>query len=199
MLAAMDGRVGQSLVVKNGLVEAEVCALSGALPSADCPHRRRELFATGREPHELCSMHETVAIDPHNGLRAGPACHDAERKLFERYPREFVAWATEAARPLAPEAFSARCPGDRETSDGSPSIAFPANGARFRLDPGSSKQEIVLAARSAAGPVRFLVDGRVVGSAPAPFRVAWALERGTHRVEALLGNRRSEPVRFEVE
>ena len=200
MIAAMDGRTVRPLVVKSGLVEVEVCALSGALPSADCPHRRRELFATDREPHERCSMHETLAIDPHTGLRAGPACHDAERRLFERYPREFVAWATEAGRPLAPEAFSARCPGDLATIDASPSIAFPTNGAHFRLDPGSSKQEIVLAARSAPGhSVRFLVDGRLVGSAPAPFRVAWALERGTHRVEALVGNRRSEPVRFEVE
>jgi hypothetical protein len=29
--------------------------------------------------------------------------------------------------------------------------------------------------------------------------VAWTLERGTHRLEALVGDTRSEPVRFEVE
>ncbi len=200
MLAAMKGRPRAPLVARAGLVEARVCALSGALPGADCPHARHELFLQGSEPRVLCTMHEAVDIDPENGLRAGPSCRAAERRAFERYPAEFAAWATEAGRPLAPFAYSPRCPGTRETREETPTIAFPLDGTRFHLDSGSPRQEIVLAARAPEGhAVRFVLNGRPVGSARAPFRVAWTLEPGAHRLEAFVGDRRSEAVRFEVE
>jgi len=145
-------------------------------------------------------MHETVAIDPMNGLRAGPACPNAEPRLFERYPAEFSAWAADAQRPLAPEGFSPRCPGTEAFADEAPLIRFPLDGSRFHLDPDSTKQEIVFSATAAAGrAVRFVLDGRPVGSAGTPFRVAWSLERGVHRLEAFVGNLRSEPVRFVVD
>jgi penicillin-binding protein 1C len=200
MTAAMNGRNPEPLVDRTGLVEVEICALSGAVPSADCPHRRRELFPKGREPHAACTMHETVAIDPANGLRAGPACRSAERRPFERYPVEFSAWATDARRPLAPAGFSPRCPGIEAGPDEAPALRFPLDGARFHVDPDSTKQEIVFAATAGEGRVvRFVLDGRPVGSVRAPFRVPWALERGAHRLEAFVGDRRSEPVGFVVD
>ena len=200
MIAAMNGRKAAPLVDREGLVEVEVCSLSGALSNGDCPHRRRELFSRGHEPQERCAMHERVAVDPANGLRAGASCPNAELALFERYPAEYLAWATDASRPLAPERFSPRCPGAPLLSEDAPSVAFPLDGARFRLDPGSGKQEIVFAAQAAEGAsVQFLLDGRPVGSAARPFRVAWVLERGAHRLEAAVGDRRSAPVRFRVD
>jgi penicillin-binding protein 1C len=200
MLAAVAGRATAPLVDRTGLVEGVVCSLSGALPNDDCPQRRRELFVAGSEPHERCSMHETREIDRENGLLAGPSCPRSERRVFERYPAEFTAWAAEAGRPLAPEAFSPRCPSELEGEGEAPVISYPRDGTTFHLDSGSSKQEIVFAARAAEGrAVRFFLDGRLVGSARAPFRVAWALERGRHRLEAVTGDRKSEPVRFDVD
>ena len=68
----------------------------------------------------------------------------------------------------------------------------------FIAEPG--KQEIVFAAKAAEGAsVQFLLDGRPVGSAARPFRVAWVLERGAHRLEAAVDGRRSAPVRFRVD
>lgn len=200
MVAAMKGRVPAPLVDRSGLVEAMVCPLSGARPNEDCPHRRRERFVSGTEPRERCSMHERIAVDPQNGLRAGPACRAPEVRLFERYPEQFAAWATEAGRPLAPADFSPACPGSVAGDAGAPRIAYPTDGARFHLDSGSRTQEIVFAAHAPDGrAVRFLLDGHAVGEARAPFRVAWTLERGSHQLEALSGHRRSEPVRFVVE
>jgi penicillin-binding protein 1C len=200
MLAAMVGREPRPLVDRTGLVAVEVCALSGALPNGDCPHRRRELFPSDSVPHEHCAMHERVSVDPQNGLRAGPACAASEERVFERYPTEFVAWANEAGRPLSPEYFSPRCPGSAASADAAPSIAFPVNGSKFHLDPASREQEIVFRATAPQGrAVRFVLDGRPIGSARAPFRLAWALERGPHRLEAFVGDGRSDAVRFEVE
>jgi penicillin-binding protein 1C len=200
MVAAMSGREPAPLVDRSGLVEALVCPLSGARPNEDCPHRRRETFVSGTEPRERCSMHERIAVDARNGLRAGPACRAPEVRLFERYPEPFVAWAAKAGRPLAPVDFSPACPGSEVRDAGAPRIAYPTDGARFHLDSGSRTQEIVFAAHAPEGrAVRFVLDGRSVGEARAPFRLAWALEHGTHRLEAVVGDTRSEPVRFEVE
>jgi penicillin-binding protein 1C len=200
MLAAMAGREARPLVDHTGLVEVEVCALSGALPNGDCPHRRHELFPSDSVPHERCSMHERVSVDPENGLRAGPACVAPEERVFELYPTEFVAWANEAGRPLSPEHFSPRCPGTAAPTDAAPSITFPVNGSKFHLDPDSREQEIVFRAKAPRGrAVRFVLDGRTIGGARAPFRLAWALERGSHRLEAFVGDRRSDVVRFSVD
>jgi penicillin-binding protein 1C len=200
MVAAMKGREPKPLVHRSGLVDVEVCPLSGARPNDDCPHRRREWFLSGSEPREPCSMHERVAVDPRNGLRAGPACRAPERRLFERYPARFAAWAAEARRPVAPQDFSPLCPGSPPAVAQAPRISYPLDGARFHLDSASRQQEIVFTAQAAGGhAVRFLLNGRSVGEARAPFRVAWVLERGAHRLEALVGEHLSEPVRFEVE
>jgi penicillin-binding protein 1C len=200
MVAAMEGRDPAPLVDRTGLVEVEVCPLSGARPNDDCPHRRRESFPSGSEPRERCSMHARVAVDPRNGLRAGPTCRAAERRLFERYPAPFAAWAAEARRPLAPAEFSPFCPGSLPPAVEAPSISYPVDGARFHLDAGSRRQEIVFSAQAAEGhTVRFLLDGRPVAEVREPFRVAWPLERGCHRLEALMGDRLSTPVRFVVE
>ena len=150
MIAAMEGRVAQPLVVKSGLVEAEVCALSGALPSADCPHRRRELFSSDREPHERCSMHETrghrsattvcapvprattPSAGSSNAIRENSRPGRRRRGVRSR-PRHF----RRAVRAIS------------EAIDGSPSIAFPANGAR--LSPRSGLVEARDRARGALG------------------------------------------------
>ena len=145
-------------------------------------------------------MHDKVPIDPRNGLRAGPACRAPEERLFERYPAPFAAWAAQAGRPLAPVEFSPLCPGSLLAATEAPRISYPVDGARFHLDQGSRRQEIVFTAQAAEDhAVRFVLNGRPLAEARAPFRLAWTLERGTHRLEALAGDRRSEPVRFDVE
>jgi penicillin-binding protein 1C len=41
-----------------GIVGAEVCALSGQRPGPHCPHRRHELFIEARQPKRPCSWHQ---------------------------------------------------------------------------------------------------------------------------------------------
>jgi 1A family penicillin-binding protein len=49
MERALEGRPSQDFTVPPGLIEVEVCADSGAQPSA-CPDRRKELFAADQKP-----------------------------------------------------------------------------------------------------------------------------------------------------
>ncbi|HEX7451071.1 MAG TPA: penicillin-binding protein 1C [Polyangiaceae bacterium] len=201
MLAAMRGRDRAPLLDHSGLRSREVCELSGALASDSCPHRRREWFVPGREPHATCDMHEVVALDPSTRLRAGPACAKTTLQVFERYPREYQNFARQAGRPLAPEEFSARCPGRLAPLESvAPELVFPSSQASFVIDPGlRDDQEIVLEARAASERLTFFVDDRPVATSAAPFRVPWRLAPGSHRVRvATPGGALSEAVAFEV-
>ncbi|MEO8905150.1 MAG: penicillin-binding protein 1C [Polyangiaceae bacterium] len=201
MLAAMRGRTPAALIDHRGLLSADVCVLSGELSTDSCPHRRREWFVPGHEPHARCDMHEVVALDPLNSLRAGPGCPVSEPRVFEHYPREYQNFARQAQRPLAPEAFSPRCPGQRSARESdAPELVFPSAQAHFVIDPGArDEQEIVLEARSASDSLTFFVDNRRVATLNAPFRVPWRLEPGAHRVRvATADGAQSVPVAFEV-
>jgi 1A family penicillin-binding protein len=80
-----------------GVVEREVCALSGLLPSSDCPERVRELFAPNNLPTrqddlfkraEICLVNGKLATDqvPPNGR---------ESRLFVTFPEPYSAWAAQ--------------------------------------------------------------------------------------------------------
>jgi penicillin-binding protein 1C len=200
MLAVMRGRTPNSLVDHGGLVSADVCELSGVLAGASCPHRRHEWFIPGREPRATCDMHELVSLDPESGLRAGPGCRSATSQVFERYPVEYQNFARQAGRPLAPNAFSARCPGTLVASSGTPELVFPGSHAEFVIDPGlRNEQEIVLEARAASDRLTFYVDEQRLATVHAPFRMPWRLTPGTHRVRVETpSGAESELVAFDV-
>jgi penicillin-binding protein 1C len=138
LLAAMRGITPEPLLRNDGLLAVEICALSGAMPGPACGQRVVEHFLPERSPRTRCQHHELVAIDPSNGLRAGPGCADARQLSFERYPeaeagsrgRERAAspeqWAREAGRPLAPRDGSPRCPPGK----GVPANAEPKSGGQ---------------------------------------------------------------------
>jgi penicillin-binding protein 1C len=201
MLAAMRKRSPAALDDHAGLVQAEICALSGALATRDCPHHLREWFVPGREPHAACEMHERVRIDRQTELRAGASCRDAEERVFERYEAPYESWAARAERPLAPRAYAPRCPGPPSAEVFSAELVFPTPGAHFVLDPlGPARQEIMLQARASSGRegLSFLVDGHVVGRSEAPFQVPWPLAPGLHTAVVARGAEQSSPVTFVV-
>jgi penicillin-binding protein 1C len=124
------------------LERGEVCALSGLLPGPDCPHKH-EIFAAGTRPHQTCTWHRR-------------ACGRREVK----YPPELEGWARVHglihARPFD-------CPDDGAAgaSRATLAITYPADGARFQLDPERSpaQQRPPLRAIPARAPVRWTVDG----------------------------------------
>jgi penicillin-binding protein 1C len=136
-------------------------------------------------------MHEEVAIDRRNGLRAGPGCpvEHVERRVFERYGPDLDAWARGVGRPMAPDAFSPLCPstGD-ETPIDAPSgplrITYPHDGARFVLDPERPRALSAVPLQVAVPPgVRKLtlrVDGVVTARLDPPFSTTWPIEPGDH-------------------
>jgi penicillin-binding protein 1C len=205
MLAAARLRPPRAFDRPDGLAEAEVCSLSGARPTSLCPHRRRELFLAGSIPSAVCTMHEEVRVDSRSGLRAGPGCEDSvvETRVFEAFPAPFGQWARDARRALAPEQYSASCPGSASSSPRTrrPRVAFPPDGAHFVIDPALGSQQSVrlrVDLPSRARRATLTIDGRTINLGSS-LDVDWPLARGEHRVRAEADGEVSDWVEFAVD
>ena len=78
-----------SLVGLN-IKKVEVCDVSGALPTADCPHRHSSFFVPSVSPIETCQIHRKIQISKKSGLRlCGQSPHESTFEVFEFWPTEF--------------------------------------------------------------------------------------------------------------
>jgi penicillin-binding protein 1C len=206
--AAREAKLPVDAAVHEGLERVSVCALSGELAGADCPHRVSEWRPAGAADPTTCTMHERVRIDRRNGLRAGAGCKaaDAVSRVFERFPPDLSAWAAAAGRPVAPSGWSPSCPGSDEAEaaaePGDVRIAYPIAGSRFVIDPGTPRElqrlRVQIVAPASAQDATLLVDGREVSRVKLPLAVSWPLEGGEHELVAVAGGVRSPVVRVIV-
>jgi penicillin-binding protein 1C len=168
-----------------------VCPISGGAPTAACPaHVLEWLPVDAARDLAPCDVHEEVAVDRRNGLRAGPGCPQAfvETRVLERYDPDLLAWARAARRPLAPEGFSPLCPADDATappaSEGDVRITYPHDGARFVIDPDRPRElqavPVLIAAPSGVREVTLRIDDAAPARLAPPFSTTWRLETGEH-------------------
>jgi membrane peptidoglycan carboxypeptidase len=184
MAAALKGKPVRPFIRPDGLTHVEVCALSGALPTPDCPHRVHEWFVAGTEPRTPCRMHR----------RAGG-------EVVVVLPPEARAWARE--HNLAP-------PPDRTSPDArAVRITRPYTGTVYRLDPALDRDAqrilVEVAVPGAPDAVTLTVDDRPIATLTAPpYAVHWRLVEGAHTFRAAVRQAdgsvsRSAPVRIDVE
>lgn len=185
-----------------GLEAVDVCAVSGLLPTRDCPGTR-EWFVPGTAP--------TVADTWVRGGRV-------------RLPERFASWVTQgdlrydarahAAAESEPlfDTRDARVGASASASEGARAsagvgslarddvprgfrIVSPADGDVYRMPPGVPGDYATVALRAAgdAGAVRWFVDGQ-------PWMQSrWALRAGAHTIRAVAGNGAVAEVRIRVE
>jgi len=165
MEAAHKGQAVQAFARPDGLVDVEVCALSGELPGPDCPHRIVETFIAGTEPTTICQMHQRI-----------------EGIVYTVLPPEAQAWARERNLPQP------------ATPNLQPTtllhITSPDAGAVYRIDP-AQPRDTQRVAISVVVDVRFeqielLIDGLpLVRLTTPPYTHLWRLEPGTHTFSAV--------------
>ena len=221
MAEALRGTPVEEFQRPPGIVEVEICPLSGLLPSPSCPHRHRELFITGTEPTTECDVHRTIMIDITTGLLATQHC-PAEaivERTFPYYPPEARDWARAEGLALPPEsccrthtgieaaaepllARAGSAPPEARASDHAIQLTDPDPNLIFRLSPELplTDQRIEIAAHpNTEEPIQeicFLVDGRpLVSVSRAPYRTMWQLSPGQHNIQAK--GRTSEGVHLE--
>lgn len=184
----------------HGIVEVEVCSLSGKLPSSHCPHRRKELFISGTEPTETCSLHQLVRIDLLTGLPASPSTPPERvmEKVVIVFPPEAHAWARERGLPLFHQ---------RPAEEGPILIVSPRPNSRYRLVSSvpveEQKAEILVETALLLDKVEIVIDGVKVASLKSPpYRFMWPLREGKHKLFALGYSEgkvlKSQEIEFEV-
>jgi len=183
-----------------GLARTAICALSGEIPTAACPHRIHEWLPEGHADHAPpCAVHERVRIDTRNGLRAGPGCARSvtEERGFERWSAPYDAWATRTDRALAPVGSSPECPieATEATDPAALHVTYPLEGSRFVIDPDrpAALQLLDVRVQPDGAAVEVRIDGILLTKAR-----SWPLVAGEHVVVARSGNVVSAPVHYFV-
>jgi 1A family penicillin-binding protein len=109
------------------IIELEVCADSGTIPSEVCPQRRKEIFFQEQPPlgpeHDI---HQIIEIDRNTGLRANEFCrNNIEKKYYQVYPPDGWAWAVEHGIEQPPADY---CPSTNIMAN----ISLPLDGSTVR-------------------------------------------------------------------
>ena len=216
MQAALKGKPVRSFARPEGLIELDVCATSGLLPTPYCPYTKREMFIAGTQPTQPDNLYRPIDIDVATGL---PATAETPRdrvdtRVYLVLPAEAREWARDNGIPQLPVDRGQWLEVSDQSAIRSPQAAVqitrPDNGTIYRVTPQTpiETQQIPVQAIVADGVsfqvLRILIDDRVIGAFTAsPARAWWTLELGTHTITAQVVDAQgrvieSKPIRIEV-
>jgi membrane carboxypeptidase/penicillin-binding protein PbpC len=186
----LTGLPPQHFVQPEGLIQEEVCFLSGLLPTPACPYRRLEWFIEDSQPTELDTIYQEVLIDAATGRLANPETPPERRTTTTvlDLPPEARAWAHAEGLTLLSDLL-ADSGTEASASESSLRVISPSQGSIYRLSPGmdSDAQRIPLESVSQEhmDEVSLWMDGDLVASfGESPYRFWWPLEEGNHEVWA---------------
>jgi hypothetical protein len=103
----------QNFVRPPGIVDAQVCAVSGLLPTAHCPATVTEHFLEGTVPTAHCDVHQAFQVNRETGLLASVYTPPelVEERVFEIYPPEAQDWVRDSDIPQPPTEYDGYGPG----------------------------------------------------------------------------------------
>jgi 1A family penicillin-binding protein len=216
MRSALSGRPPSKFTRPAGMVQIEVCGLSGLLPGPVCPYRQMEWFIDGTQPDLPDTFYRQVFIDRNTGRLATAATSPDQRlqRVVLDLPPQAYPWARAQRLPLYADLMAPAVAGLHGQSlstpespqvDSPPALVLlsPATGGIFRLSPSmaAQAQRLRLEAASTAQLVQvsLWVDGVLVSRLDsAPYQAWWELAPGFHRAwaQAMLpdGQRITSPV-----
>ncbi len=105
MREVLRGQPEHAFDFPDGVVRAQVCAISGLLPTDACPNRVWEWFIDGTVPTEYDNFYQTYEMDTRTGELADEDTPDEYRKeeVFLVLPPEARAWASKEGLPVPPD------------------------------------------------------------------------------------------------
>jgi membrane carboxypeptidase/penicillin-binding protein PbpC len=187
----LTGRPPSEFAQPEGFVQLEICALSGMLPTEECPYRHWEWFIEGTQPSEADNFYRRVPIDVTTGFLADAGTPS------ERVRAQVVLDLPPAARPWA-HAQGLTLLSDLEfaaglLADAGPQaplrLITPAQGSVFRLSAefNADAQRARLEAVGETGlqQVSLWLDGKLLAEFDqAPYQFWWPLAIGEHQAWA---------------
>ena len=171
----------------DGLVQAEVCALSGLLPTPDCPLRRTEWFIDGTQPTEPDNIYQTFVIDRETGLLADDTT-PPERQIERVYavlPQEARDWAIRNGYPQPPAGAAVRQPDEAQQIR----LLMPDPYTTFQLSPmlpgDHQRIRLTVGTPPTTEAVTYILNGERLGTVTqAPWVYWWPLTLGDHELVA---------------
>lgn len=90
-----------------GLVEVQVCEISGLLPNVHCPNRITELFIEGTQPTQECNVHQVFRVNKETNKLATVYTPPelVEERVYAIYPPEAADWVRENDIPQPPKVY----------------------------------------------------------------------------------------------
>jgi len=196
MQAALKGQPERDFTRPAGLIDVDVCATSGLLPTEYCPYTKREIFIAGTQPTQPDNLYQPIKIDVATGL---PATADTpkdriETKVFLMLPAEAREWARDNGIPqLTSNNEQVTMNGQSAVSaqQAAVRITRPDNGTIYRVTPQTpiETQQIpvqaIVADNVRLQRLMIYVDERLIGEfTSSPARAWWTLQLGTHTIKA---------------
>lgn len=214
MRSILSGQPALAFTRPEGLVQVEICALSGSLPTPDCPYRQTEWFIEGTQPTLYDHFYKRVAIDSATGELADPTT-PAERQIslvVLDLPPQAYPWARSQGLTLLDDLTKTAQkqsifePGDqanRSRQSAPLLIVSPASQSIYRLasDTPAASQQIHIEAVGEQGlsEVVLIIDGQSIGNFNAmPYEGWWQLVPGKHQVWAEARNASGEMITSQV-
>ena len=190
MRAFLAGEPDQPFVQPPGLVQVELCRLSGLLPTAACPYRVWEWFLAGTQPVTPDSFFQEVAIDQRTGRLAAADTNPVyiETKLVLDLPPEFHTWARAQGLPLLLDLETvSRSLDMNAAAETTLRLAYPDPNAVFYLSSALPLQTQRILLQVVNGEpyqdVTIWLDDRPLITLPhPPYQVWWPLEPGPHQL-----------------
>ncbi len=171
-----------------GVSRVAVCADSGELPNAFCPHTVQTWYIPGKSPIRMSQLHRAVSIDNRTG---SPVCGTAvagstHTEVFEFWSSDMLKLFREAGMPRRTPPALPDCSGG-DDSEG-PRIASPLQRVTYALRSTPADEAISLEANT-AGDVHevFWFDGNdLIGNGPSRTVVGWhPVSDGLHVIRVI--------------
>jgi len=188
-----------------GLVQAEICALSGKLPTQLCQKTRVDWFIQGTIPTDYDKMYQEFIIDRRTGLLASDSTPAAEkvRRIYIVLPQEARLWGMTHGIEPAP------VPLDQLVSrTGEVRILSPDPFTVFQITPvlpiEAQKVRFSTLVPTGARKVDYLLNNTLIESVDAePWWMWWQLAPGNYTLQARVTlndgtTRDSAPITFSV-
>jgi penicillin-binding protein 1C len=184
MRTVLQGHPDKPFARPDGLVQVEICDLSGLLPSPACPHTKLEWFIDGTQPTEADTFYKQVWIDILTGQLATDATPVERRqpRTVLDLPVSAQNWARTQGLPLLAD-LTSLADSDQQSAIG---MLSPRPNTTYRLDPNFEQSAQQLLVEAAAGQgvtnIKLWVDGNLLATLDAPpYQAWWPLAAGEHR------------------
>jgi len=162
MRSILQGHPDQPFTQPDGLIQFEVCDLSGLLPTPACQHTKTEWFIAGTQPTTPDTFYQFSSTGG----------------IVLNLPIEARDWAKSQGLPLLDDANAA----------GELTLTSPTDNATYRITPDLDLSAQQLALSTLTGTdltqVTFFVDGSALETREAssvPYQTWWTLSLGTHQ------------------